>query len=141
MDNDYRKQWDKTVVEHNQLQVDESDGSEVGRTVKKFPLLKPREYVLTWKLWEGRDKTFYCYMKVMHHICWININNCFLQLFSVHARCYVPYVFVIAFSYGFCCGSISPPSFSSPVLFVLSMNKNIFTGKSGKNFPRKYIGQ
>ncbi|GAU16149.1 hypothetical protein TSUD_297790 [Trifolium subterraneum] len=67
MDNDYRKQWDKTVVEHNQLQVDESDGSEVGRTVKKFPLLKPREYVLTWKLWEGRDKTFYCYMKECEH--------------------------------------------------------------------------
>lgn len=67
MDNDYRKQWDKTVVEHNQLQVDKSDGSEVGRTVKKFPLLKPREYVLTWKLWEGRDKTFYCYIKECEH--------------------------------------------------------------------------
>ncbi|KAG5021216.1 hypothetical protein JHK85_017558 [Glycine max] len=25
MDNDYRKQWDKTLVEHNQLQVDKSD--------------------------------------------------------------------------------------------------------------------
>ncbi|XP_057453973.1 uncharacterized protein LOC130745632 isoform X2 [Lotus japonicus] len=67
MDNDYRKQWDKTVVEHNQLQVDESDGTEVGRTVKKFPLLKPREYVLTWKLWEGRDNFFYCYMKECEH--------------------------------------------------------------------------
>lgn len=67
MDNDYRKQWDKTMVEHNQLQVDKSDGSEVGRTVKKFPLLKPREYVLTWKLWEGRDKTFYCYIKECEH--------------------------------------------------------------------------
>lgn len=67
MDNDYRKQWDKTVVEHNQLQVDKSDGSEVGRTVKKFPLLKPREYVLTWKLWEGKDKTFYCYIKECEH--------------------------------------------------------------------------
>lgn len=67
MDNDYRKQWDKTVVEHNQLQVDKCDGSEVGRTVKKFPLLKPREYVLTWKLWEGKDKTFYCYIKECEH--------------------------------------------------------------------------
>lgn len=75
MDNDYRKQWDKTVVEHDQLQVDESDGSEFGRTVKKFPLLKPREYVLTWKLWEGKDKTFYCYMKVIYILlrCCINI--------------------------------------------------------------------
>ncbi|CAI8596428.1 unnamed protein product [Vicia faba] len=32
MDNHYRKQWDNTVVEHNQLQLDKSDGSEVGRT-------------------------------------------------------------------------------------------------------------
>ncbi|XP_061361368.1 uncharacterized protein LOC133305227 [Gastrolobium bilobum] len=67
MDNDYRKQWDKTVVEHNQLQVDEFDGVEVGRTIKKFPLLRPREYVLAWKLWEGRDKTFYCFMKECEH--------------------------------------------------------------------------
>ncbi|KAJ1429261.1 START-like domain superfamily [Sesbania bispinosa] len=67
MDNDYRKQWDKTLAEHNQLQVQESDGAEVGRTVKKFPLLRPREYVLTWKLWEGRDKTFYCFMKECEH--------------------------------------------------------------------------
>nr|KYP53852.1 hypothetical protein KK1_000015 [Cajanus cajan] len=63
MDNDYRKQWDKTLVEHNQLQVDKSDGTEVGQTIKKFPFLKPREYVLAWKLWEGSDKTFYCFMK------------------------------------------------------------------------------
>lgn len=67
MDNDYRKQWDKTVVEHNQLQVDESDGTEVGHTIKKFLLLKPREYVLAWKLWEGSDKTFYCFMKECEH--------------------------------------------------------------------------
>lgn len=66
MDNDYRKQWDETVVDHNQLQVDESGGSEVGRTIKKFPFLKSREYVLTWKLWEGKDKTFYCFIKVLH---------------------------------------------------------------------------
>jgi len=66
MDNDYRKQWDKTVIEHNQLQVDKSDGTEVGHTIKKFPLLTPREYVLAWKLWQGSDKTFYCFMKVMH---------------------------------------------------------------------------
>ena len=65
MDNDYRKQWDKTLVEHNQLQVDKSDGTEVGHTIKKFPLLKPREYVLAWKLWEGSDETFYCFMKVI----------------------------------------------------------------------------
>ncbi|RDX71757.1 StAR-related lipid transfer protein 7, mitochondrial, partial [Mucuna pruriens] len=67
MDNDYRKQWDKTLVQHNQLQVDKSDGTEVGHTIKKFPLLKPREYVLAWKLWEGSDKTFYCFMKECEH--------------------------------------------------------------------------
>ena len=71
MDNDYRKQWDKTLVEHNQLQVDEFDGTEVGHTIKKFPLLTPREYVLAWKLWQGSDKTFYCFMKVMHQICFL----------------------------------------------------------------------
>ncbi|XP_047166877.1 uncharacterized protein LOC124835891 [Vigna umbellata] len=67
MDNDYRKQWDKTLVEHNQLQVDKSDGTEVGHTIKKFPLLTPREYVLAWKLWQGSDKTFYCFMKECEH--------------------------------------------------------------------------
>ncbi|KAK4269612.1 hypothetical protein QN277_022747 [Acacia crassicarpa] len=67
LDNDYRKQWDKTVVEHEQLQVDKSSGVEVGRTIKKFPLLSPREYVLAWKLWEGRDKTFYCFIKECQH--------------------------------------------------------------------------
>ncbi|KAI4355935.1 hypothetical protein L6164_004659 [Bauhinia variegata] len=67
MDNDYRKQWDRTVVEHEQLQVDKSKGVEVGRTVKKFPLLRPREYVLAWRLWEGGDKTFYCFIKECDH--------------------------------------------------------------------------
>lgn len=63
MDNDYRKQWDKTVVEHGQLQVDGNSGIEIGRTIKKFPLLTSREYVLAWRLWEGKDK-FYCFTKV-----------------------------------------------------------------------------
>nr|XP_025645179.1 uncharacterized protein LOC112740783 isoform X1 [Arachis hypogaea] len=67
MDNDYRKQWDKTVFEYNQLQAYESKGVEVGRTVKKFPILRPREYVLSWKLWEGQNKTFYCFMKECEH--------------------------------------------------------------------------
>ncbi|PON37067.1 START domain containing protein [Parasponia andersonii] len=67
MDNDYRKQWDKTIVEHRQLQVDENSGVEVGCTIKKFPLLTPREYVLAWRLWEGKDKTFYCFIKECEH--------------------------------------------------------------------------
>ncbi|KAF2317713.1 hypothetical protein GH714_039631 [Hevea brasiliensis] len=64
MDNDYRKQWDKALVEHKQLDVDKTNGTEVGRTIKKFPFLTPREYILAWRLWEGKDKTFYCFIKV-----------------------------------------------------------------------------
>ncbi|WJZ95714.1 hypothetical protein VitviT2T_014460 [Vitis vinifera] len=67
MDSDYRKQWDKMVLEHEQLQVDESNGTEIGRTIKKLPLLTPREYVLAWRLWEGKDKTFYCFIKECEH--------------------------------------------------------------------------
>ncbi|KAL5554274.1 hypothetical protein UlMin_041675 [Ulmus minor] len=67
MDIDYRKQWDRTTVDHWQLQVDESSGVEVGRTIKKFPLLTPREYVLAWRLWEGKDDTFYCFIKECEH--------------------------------------------------------------------------
>ncbi|KAB5526527.1 hypothetical protein DKX38_020374 [Salix brachista] len=67
MDNEYRKQWDKTVVEHEQLQVDRTNGTEIGCTIKKFPLLTPREYVLAWRLWEGKDKTFYCFIKECEH--------------------------------------------------------------------------
>lgn len=67
MDNDYRVRWDKTVVEHKQLQVDKTNGTEIGRTIKKFPLLTPREYVLAWRLWEGRDQTFYCFSKECDH--------------------------------------------------------------------------
>ncbi|XP_040371046.1 phosphatidylcholine transfer protein isoform X1 [Rosa chinensis] len=67
MDNDYRKQWDKMLIEHEQLHVDKNNGVEVGRTIKKFPLLTPREYVLAWRLWEGKDKTFYCFVKECEH--------------------------------------------------------------------------
>lgn len=67
MDNEYRKVWDKTLVEHEQLHVDESNGMEIGHTIKKFPLLTPREYVLAWRVWEGKDKTFYCFIKDCEH--------------------------------------------------------------------------
>ncbi|KAD4889466.1 hypothetical protein E3N88_21539 [Mikania micrantha] len=67
MDNFYRKEWDKTLIDHEQLQVDESNGTEIGRTIKKFPLLTPREYILAWRLWEGRDRTYYCYSKECEH--------------------------------------------------------------------------
>lgn len=65
MDNDYRKQWDSTMLMHEQLQMDGTSGIEVGRTLKKFPLLTPREYILSWRLWEGKDETFYCFTKVL----------------------------------------------------------------------------
>ena len=66
MDNSYRKEWDKTISDHQQLQVDESNGTEIGRTIKKFPFLTPREYILAWRLWEGSHKTYYCYSKVLY---------------------------------------------------------------------------
>ncbi|KAG9449373.1 hypothetical protein H6P81_009338 [Aristolochia fimbriata] len=67
MDNEYRKKWDKTLVSHEQLQVDETSATEIGRTVKKFPLLTPREYILAWRIWEGKEKTFYCFIKECEH--------------------------------------------------------------------------
>ncbi|XP_058068566.1 uncharacterized protein LOC131217645 isoform X2 [Magnolia sinica] len=67
MDNEYRKEWDKTLVEHEQLQIDEINGTEIGRTIKKFPLLTRREYVLAWRIWEGKEKTFYCFIKECEH--------------------------------------------------------------------------
>ncbi|KAF8400124.1 hypothetical protein HHK36_013420 [Tetracentron sinense] len=67
LDNEYRKQWDKTLVEHEQLQVDETNGTEIGRTIKKFPLLTPREYILAWRVWEGKENTFYCFIKECEH--------------------------------------------------------------------------
>lgn len=66
MDNEYRKVWDKTFIKHDQLQVDETSGTEFGRMIKKFPLLTPREYLLAWRVWEGKDKTFYCYIRVSY---------------------------------------------------------------------------
>jgi hypothetical protein len=64
MDNEYRMEWDNTVKKHEQLQYDENSGVEVGRTIKKFPLLTPREYILAWRVWEANDKSFYCFIKV-----------------------------------------------------------------------------
>lgn len=63
MDNDFRKIWDKTLIEHKQLHVDSSSGTEIGLMIKKFPLLTPREYVLAWRVWEGNDGSFYCFTK------------------------------------------------------------------------------
>ncbi|KAK3015900.1 hypothetical protein RJ639_007636 [Escallonia herrerae] len=67
MDNDNRKQWDKTLIEYQQLQMDEDNGTEIGRIIKKFPLLTPREYILAWRLWEGKNGTYYCFSKECDH--------------------------------------------------------------------------
>ncbi|XP_042022055.1 uncharacterized protein LOC121769346 [Salvia splendens] len=67
MDSDYRMEWDKTVVQDQQLQLDQTTATEFGRTVKKFPLLTRREYVLAWKLWRGTDGSFYCFTKECDH--------------------------------------------------------------------------
>ncbi|XP_072972972.1 uncharacterized protein [Typha angustifolia] len=67
MDNEYRTEWDSTVIKHEQLQFDEASGTEIGRTIKKFPLLTPREYILAWRVWEGNDKTYYCFIKDCEH--------------------------------------------------------------------------
>ncbi|CAD6251034.1 unnamed protein product [Miscanthus lutarioriparius] len=67
MDNEYRMEWDNTVTKHEQLQYYENSGVEVGRTIKKFPLLTPREYILAWRVWEANDKSFYCFIKECEH--------------------------------------------------------------------------
>ncbi|XP_062223349.1 uncharacterized protein LOC133922159 [Phragmites australis] len=67
MDNEYRMEWDNTVTKHEQLQYDENSGVEVGRTIKKFPLLTPREYILAWRVWEANEKSFYCFIKECEH--------------------------------------------------------------------------
>ncbi|KAK1375867.1 START domain-containing protein [Heracleum sosnowskyi] len=67
MDNSYREQWDNTVIEQNLLQVGEGNGVEIGRLIKKFPLLTAREYVLAWRLWETGEDTYYCISKECEH--------------------------------------------------------------------------
>ncbi|XP_047091110.1 uncharacterized protein LOC124702968 [Lolium rigidum] len=67
MDNEYRMEWDNTVTKHEQLQYDENSGIEIGRTLKKFPILTPREYILAWRVWETNDNSFYCLVKECEH--------------------------------------------------------------------------
>ncbi|XP_047318769.1 uncharacterized protein LOC124922088 [Impatiens glandulifera] len=66
MNNDYRKQWDKTFIDHHQLQLDKS-GTEICQMIKKFPLLTPREYIIAWRTWKTEDGTFYCISKECEH--------------------------------------------------------------------------
>ncbi|KAG6399945.1 hypothetical protein SASPL_141431 [Salvia splendens] len=67
MDSDYRMEWDKTVVQDQQLQLDQTTATEFGRTVKKFPLLTRRDYMdlSTWckRCFPGRNA---CEIRMVH---------------------------------------------------------------------------
>lgn len=91
MDGEFRKQWDSTLVVQEQLDLCEETGTEVGRIVKKFPLLTPREYVLAWRVWEGEDSTFYCFIKVFSGPPLSSLFFCgsFLLLNACHASRHV----------------------------------------------------
>jgi len=67
MDNDFRAEWDKTLVQHRQLQVCHITGTEVGLMIKKFPMMIAREYVLAWRIWEGDEQSYYCVLKACEH--------------------------------------------------------------------------
>ncbi|EFJ37542.1 hypothetical protein SELMODRAFT_270291 [Selaginella moellendorffii] len=67
MDNEFRLQWDSTVLKHEQLTLCLKSGTEVGRTVKKFPLMMAREYVLAWRLWKAAENTYFCVIKACEH--------------------------------------------------------------------------
>jgi hypothetical protein len=105
MDNEYRMEWDSTVTKHEQLQYDENSGVEIGRTLKKFPILTPREYILAWRVWETNDNSFYCLVKVNHvsltlpAYCIIFLHYSFHT--TVHQSWYlfVRYTHVIAIMY------------------------------------------
>ena len=64
MDNNYRMQWDNTFREFEQLDVSELNGQEIGRFIRRFPFIRPREYVMAWRLWEGDDGSYYYFAKV-----------------------------------------------------------------------------
>lgn len=67
MDNDYRIKWDSTFESYKQLDVSEETGVEVGCFIRRFPFMRPREYVLAWRLWEGEDGSFYYFAKHCKH--------------------------------------------------------------------------
>lgn len=67
MDSDYRLRWDKTFESYELLQRDERTSFEIGRFVRKYPFVRPREYVLAWRLWQGEDGSFYYVAKQCEH--------------------------------------------------------------------------
>ncbi|MCO5601008.1 hypothetical protein L7F22_055124 [Adiantum nelumboides] len=67
MDSEYRLKWDKTFESYELLHSDEKKGYEVGRFIRRYPFIRPREYVLAWRLWEGEDGTYYYFAKLCDH--------------------------------------------------------------------------
>ena len=57
-------QWGQNRDITDQLEIDGENGIEIGHTIKKFPFLTAREYVLSWRVWEGKEKGFYYLIKV-----------------------------------------------------------------------------
>ena len=64
LDSHFLAEWDKMVLSYCQLSLCHSSGVETGRFVKQYPFCSPREYLLTWQVWEGAEGDFYCYTKV-----------------------------------------------------------------------------
>ncbi|KAH7447901.1 hypothetical protein KP509_01G126600 [Ceratopteris richardii] len=67
MDSEYRFKWDKTLESYEILHVNEKAGYEIGRFVRRFPFVRPREYVLAWRIWEGGDGSYYYFAKHCEH--------------------------------------------------------------------------
>jgi hypothetical protein len=76
MDSDFRAEWDKTLVQHRQLQVCHITGTEVGLMIKKFPMMIAREYVLAWRIWEGDEQSYYCVLKVFLIFLFVCVCDC-----------------------------------------------------------------
>lgn len=67
MDSEYRLRWDKTFESYELLYADEKTAFEIGRFIRRFPFIRPREYVLAWRLWEGEDGSFYYFARHCEH--------------------------------------------------------------------------
>ncbi|KAL8113599.1 uncharacterized protein LOC141664247 isoform X2 [Apium graveolens] len=75
--NDGTEKWENVIEKSSSLlsysakccksKVGEGNGVEIGRLIKKFPLLTAREYVLAWRLWEKGEDTYYCISKECEH--------------------------------------------------------------------------
>lgn len=84
MDSDFRAEWDKTLVQHRQLQVCHITGTEVGLMIKKFPMMIAREYVLAWRIWEGDEQSYYCVLKVFLIFLFVCVCDCVLLRLALY---------------------------------------------------------